>query len=129
MIRWATTKRAGGWSWHCYWRWRVQAVTGLFTFDDVPEGPLGGRVSEAMAYWLTGVHRANFNVILALIGLHVVVVAAYAVVKRHNLVWPMITGRKRLPGATRQPRMASPLLALLIVVLAGCVVWVVVTRF
>jgi cytochrome b len=106
----------------------VQAVTGLFTFDDVPEGPLGGRVSEATAYWLTGIHRANFNVILALIGLHVLVVAGYAVVKRHNLVWPMITGRKRLPGATRQPRMASPVLALLLVVLAGCVVWVVVTR-
>ena len=106
----------------------VQAVTGLFTFDDVPEGPLGGTVSESTAYWLTAVHRANFNVILVLIALHVVAVAAYAVIKRQNLVWPMITGRKRLPGATRQPRMASPLLALLLVALAGCVVWVVVTR-
>ena len=106
----------------------VQAVTGLFTFDDVPEGPLGGIVSENTAYWLTSVHRANFNVILALIGLHVLVIVGYAVVKRQNLVWPMITGRKRLPGATRQPRMASPLLALLLVVLAGCLVWVVVTR-
>jgi hypothetical protein len=71
------------------------------------------------------VHAANFNVILGLIVLHVLAVTAYAVVKRQNLVWPMITGRKRLPGATRQPRMASPLLALLLVVLAGCLVWVV----
>ena len=106
----------------------VQAVTGLFTFDDVPEGPLGGAVSESTAYWLTSVHRANFNVILALMVLHVLAITAYAVVKRHNLLRPMITGRKRLPGATRQPRMASPLLALLLVALAGCVVWVVVTR-
>jgi hypothetical protein len=50
------------------------------------------------------------------------------VVKRQNLLRPMITGRKRLPGATRQPRMASPLLALALVVLAGCLVWVLVTR-
>ncbi len=106
----------------------VQVVTGLFTFDDVPEGPLGGLVSEATAYWLTSVHAANFNVMLALIVLHVLAVTAYAVVKRHNLLRPMITGRKRLPGATRQPRMASPLLALLLVLLSGCIVWVVVTR-
>jgi cytochrome b len=103
----------------------VQGITGLFTFDDVPEGPLGGTISEATAYWLTSVHRANFNVILGLIALHVLAVTAYAVVKRQNLVWPMITGYKGLPGATRQPRMASPLLALLLVVLAGCLVWVV----
>ena len=106
----------------------IQAVTGLFTFDDVPEGPLGGLVSEKTAYWLTSVHAANFNVILALIVLHVLAVTAYAVVKRQNLLRPMITGRKRLPGATRQPRMASPLLALLLVLLSGCIVWVVVTR-
>ncbi len=105
----------------------VQAVTGLFTFDDVPEGPLGGTVSEKTAYWLTSVHAANFNVILVLIVLHVLAVAAYAVVKRQNLLQPMITGRKRLPRATRQPRMASTLLAVLLVVLAGCLVWVVIT--
>ena len=106
----------------------VQAVSGLFTFDDVPEGPLGGTVNETTAYWLTAMHKANFNIILALIALHVLAVAAYAVVKRQNLVRPMITGRKRLPRSTREPRMASPLLALLLVLLAGCLVWAVVTR-
>jgi cytochrome b len=106
----------------------VQAVTGLFTFDDVPEGPLGGTVSEKTAYWLTAVHVANFNVILGLIVLHVLVITFYGVVKRQNLLWPMIIGRKRLPPATRPPRMASPVLALLVVLLTGCLVWLVVTR-
>jgi cytochrome b len=105
----------------------VQAVTGLFTFDDVPEGPLGGIVSERTAYWLTSVHAANFDVILVLIVLHVLAVAAYGVVKRHNLLQPMVTGRKRLPSATRPPRMASPCLAMLLVLLAGCLVWLVIT--
>jgi cytochrome b len=106
----------------------VQAVTGLFTFDDVPEGPLGGQVSEATAYWLTSIHRANFNIILALIALHVSAITAYAVIKRHNLVGPMITGRKRLPPTTRPPRLASPWRALLLVLLASGFVWLVVTR-
>ena len=106
----------------------VQAVTGLFTFDDVPEGPLGGTVSEATAYWLTAVHRANFTVILVLIALHVLAITAYGLVKRHNLLRPMITGRKNLPGSTRQPRLASSVLAVVLVLLAGCAVWVVVTR-
>jgi hypothetical protein len=61
-------------------------------------------------------------------GLHVVAITAYAVIKRHNLLRPMITGRKRLPGNTRQPRMASSLLALALVALAGCLVWVLATR-
>ena len=55
-------------------------------------------------------------------------IIAYAAVKKHNLLRPMITGRKRLPGATRQPRMASPLLALLLTALSGCLVWILVTR-
>ena len=106
----------------------VQAVTGLFTFDDVPEGPLGGQVSEAAAYWLTSVHRANFNIILALMALHVFTIAAYGVVKRQNLVGPMITGRKRLPPGTSPPRIASPWRALLLVLLAAGLVWLTVTR-
>jgi cytochrome b len=106
----------------------VQAVTGLFTFDDVPEGPLGGTVSEATAYGLTSIHRTNFNIILALIALHGLAIIAYAVVKRHNLTVAMITGRKRLPPGTHPPRMASPWWALLLLLLAAGLVWLVVTR-
>jgi hypothetical protein len=62
------------------------------------------------------------------VGLHVLAIAAYALIKRHNLLRPMITGRKRLPGNTRQPRMVSSLLAVALVVLAACLVWVLATR-
>ena len=84
---------------------------------------MGGTVSEATAYWLTSVHAANITVILVLIALHVLAITSYAVVKRQNLLWPMVTGRKRLPGATCRPRMTSPLLALLLLLVAGCIVW------
>ena len=107
----------------------VQVGLGLFSNDDiVTEGPLAHFVSKSTSDQLTALHAKNFTVLLVLMGLHVLAVIAYAVVKRQNLVRPMITGRKRLPGATRQPRMASPLLALLLVALSGCLVWVMATR-
>ena len=107
----------------------VQAVTGLFANDGATvDGPLKHVVPGATSDWLSGVHSLNFNIILAAITLHVLAVLAYAVAKRHNLLRPMITGKKRLPGNTRQPRMASSFVALALVALAGCAVWVLVTR-
>jgi cytochrome b len=107
----------------------VQAGTGLFSNDDVlVDGPLRHLITKARSDQISAIHSFNFNLLLGVIGLHVLAILAYAVVKRQNLLRPMITGRKRLPGATRQPRMASPLLALALVVLAGCLVWVLVTR-
>ncbi len=107
----------------------AQVGTGLFSNDDgVTEGPLAHFVSKESSDLLSKLHSLNFNLLLGLMGLHVVAIAAYALIKRHNLLRPMITGRKRLPGNTRQPRMASSLLALALAVLAGCLVWVLATR-
>ena len=58
--------------------------------------------------------------------LHVVAIIAYAVVKRHDLVRPMVTGKKRLPPTTRQPRFASPILAVIVLAAAGIFVWALV---
>ena len=108
----------------------LQVGLGLFSNDDgATEGPLAHFVAKETSDRLSALHATNFTVLLVLMGLHVLAVVAYAVVKRHNLLRPMITGRKRLPGATRQPRMASSLLALLLVVLSACLVWVLATRF
>ena len=107
----------------------LQVGLGLFSNDDVVnEGPLAHLVGKAWSDRLTAYHAYNFNVILGLIALHVLAIIAYAGIKKHNLLRPMITGRKRLPGATRQPRMASSLVALLLVALSACLVWVLTTR-
>ena len=107
----------------------LQVTLGLFSNDDLlNEGPLSHLVSKQLSNRLTIWHGWNFNVILGLITLHVVAILAYALVKKHNLLRPMITGRKRLPGATRQPRMVSSMLALLLLTLSACVVWVLTTR-
>jgi cytochrome b len=91
----------------------VQVGTGLCANDDVmTEGPLALIVGKDRSDWLTHIHHLNFYVIEIVVLLHVVAIVAYRVLKGHNLVTPMITGKKRLPGATRAPRMVHPLVGL-----------------
>jgi cytochrome b len=101
----------------------VQAGTGLFANDDLlTEGPLMHFVSKSQSDWLSHVHSLNFKLVEAVIVLHLLAVLAYAVLKRQNLLWPMITGTKRLPVGTISPRLASPALAVAVLVLAVGVV-------
>ena len=60
---------------------------------------------------LTGLHHRNFNLILLAAGLHVLAVLAYRLVKRHDLLRPMLTGWKSLPAGMAAPRLGSPVLA------------------
>lgn len=105
----------------------AQVGTGLFSNADVEgEGPLAHRVARAASDQATAVHGYLFNVILGVVALHVLAVVAYAVVKRHDLVRPMVTGRKRLPATMQQPRFSNPLLAVLILAVCGLLVWTLV---
>lgn len=105
----------------------VQAGTGLYANDDVlTEGPLAETVSKSTSDLLSHIHVLNFKLIEIAVLLHVVVVAAYGVLKGQDLVRPMVTGWKRLPGDPSAPRLASPLLALVaIAAAAGAVAWLV----
>jgi cytochrome b len=106
----------------------VQASTGLFADDDiVTTGPLGDLVSSSTRSQLTTIHKYNFDVILALAGIHIAAVFAYLVVKRQNLIGAMITGRKRGFGATAvdcvtaHPALAAAALVGAAAVVAGIV--------
>ncbi len=107
----------------------VQAVSGLFTNHDVgftysAHGPLANSVSEATSEWASGLHVTFINLLLAAIGLHVLAVLAYALVKRQDLVRPMVTGMKRLPdSAARAPRHAPALLGLVLLAASALAVW------
>ncbi len=106
------------------------AVTGLFSNDDgAAYGPLTDLVSKSVSDQLSGIHGVILKVaLLVAIGLHIVAIVAYAVVKRHDLVRPMITGKKLLPAATRAPRLAPTALAAAILAAAAIVVAVVAAR-
>ncbi|PZW44837.1 cytochrome b [Humitalea rosea] len=106
----------------------IQAVTGLFSKDEVlARGPLARRVSDGVSDLLSDVHGATFNLVLAVVALHVVAVVAYRVLKGQDLVRPMITGIKRLPAAyaASAPRLAPAWLGAVLLALAAALsVWV-----
>jgi len=105
----------------------IQAGTGLFSNDDGnTEGPLMHFISKDQSNWLSHIHSLNFKLIEGVIVLHLLAIGAYAVLKRQDLVRPMITGKKMLPGDAVAPRLRSPVLALvMLAIAAGAVVWVV----
>lgn len=108
----------------------VQAATGLFADDAIlTMGPLGELVSSDTREVLTDIHELLIKIILVLIGLHVLAVLAYWVLRSTNLVKPMVTGRKTLPAdlAARPPKIASSLLALAVLLLSALIVWGIVS--
>jgi cytochrome b len=101
----------------------VQVATGLCANDDVMlEGPFAKYAGKALSDRLTRIHHLNFKLIEAAVVLHLVAVLTYAVLKHHDLLRPMITGRKRLPADVAAPRLARPWRAIaLLAIAAGAV--------
>ncbi|NGY06544.1 cytochrome b/b6 domain-containing protein [Solimonas terrae] len=81
----------------------LQTGTGLFSVDTdgVESGPLSHFVRFATGRTFADVHSLSFDLLLALLGLHLATVLFYRVVRREDLITPMLGGRKLLPpGAT-----------------------------
>ncbi len=76
-----------------------QVVLGLFSVDvdGLQSGPLSRLVSFETGRACANVHHWVFNGLLALIGLHLAAIVFYRVVKRSDLIGPMISGWKRDP--------------------------------
>jgi cytochrome b len=100
----------------------AQAVSGLFASDEIDtDGPLVAHVSDATVKLMTRMHHWNENVLLILVGLHVVAIMLYLVVKHDNLIAPMVNGRKRVVQA-RDLSFASAWAALALFVLCAAAV-------
>jgi cytochrome b len=99
---------------------------GLFTqdVDGIESGPLARYVSydtaDAARHW----HGLIFDLLLWMIGIHVAAILFYWLVKRDNLVGPMLTGRKRMAGEPPAVTFA-PLwrVAAVALIAAGVVFW------
>ena len=101
----------------------LQAVTGLFANDDIAfQGPLTVLVDGETSQWLTRIHRLNFNLLLALVGLHIGAILFYTLVKQDNLVKPMITGLKEVEDPLAQPARGGGLVPFLIAVILSSAV-------
>jgi cytochrome b len=102
----------------------AQPVIGLMSSEDTfgLEGPLKHLVSTETSYWLAEIHEILFNILLAVIALHLMAIAYYRIFKKDNLVPPMVTGgtHKEAPAGLI---FQTPWRALLILALAGLIVW------
>lgn len=105
----------------------VQAGTGLFVDDEIAtQGPLAGKVSNALVARLTTLHRYNEWVILGAVVLHLVAIATYHRGLRVNLVGPMVHGYMTVPAPVAPARTAPAWLAAVLFALAcGAVYWLV----
>ncbi len=82
----------------------VQASAGLFTSDDISmEGPLARLVSNALVERASWLHQVNERLILGLVGLHLLAILYYRVVKRQSLVKPMVVGDKLVAPESSMP--------------------------
>jgi cytochrome b len=86
--------------------------TGLFANDDIAfEGPLFHLIDKDLSDKLSGWHIRIVNLLLILVGLHLIAIAFYQRVKKNNLILPMLTGKKFIPK-TLAPRTAQSVSAL-----------------
>lgn len=72
----------------------VQVTSGLFAVDvdGIESGPLSYLVEFDRGRQAAGIHEVSFNLLLALIVLHVVAILFYLLVRRRNLIGAMFTG-------------------------------------
>jgi len=106
-----------------------ELTLGLFAVnvDGDQEGPLARFISfdqgQAIAHW----HHLAFNGLLALIGLHLAAIAFYAVIKRDNLIGPMLTGARRAAGEPAPPMRPAPLWKLgAAIVVSAALTWLII---
>jgi cytochrome b len=93
----------------------LETLTGIYINNDVADvGPFTDIVPAPVADFITALHDALWQVLVATVALHVLAVAFYWLAKRQNLLRPMITGYKLLPPDARPPAQAGALRASLL---------------
>ena len=74
----------------------TQISTGLFSVDvdGLESGPLAVLVTFETGRQVAEIHEFNFNLLVALIGLHIAAIAVYHFVLKEKLIQPMISGHR-----------------------------------
>lgn len=107
----------------------MQALSGLFGNDEIfNTGPLSGYVTYETGVALTRFHRQLFDVILASVIVHILAVLGHWLVRRENLIVPLLTGRKSAAQIAESESIAGSRIGLalvLIAAIAAVLAWVV----
>ena len=105
----------------------VQVGLGLFASDEdnLYSGPLSRHVTEETSHILRDRHEMVFYILLGFIVLHVAAILYYLIVRRDNLVTPMVTGRRGAPAGGEEMTGAPLWRFLLAAALAAGLTWIV----
>lgn len=105
----------------------VQAGLGLFASDEdgLLSGPLSHWISDDAAEEVADLHHDLFDGLVILIGVHVAAILYYLLVKRDNLIAPMVHGRRNVPPGTEHNDSAPAWRFAVAAAIAVGVVWLV----
>ena len=96
----------------------LQVITGLFSNDDIfIEGPLAHLISYDLSLEITDLHEGVFNLLLAIVALHVAAVLYHQKIRKEPLIQAMLHGRK--PAQTPPAELKTPVVALLVALTTG----------
>lgn len=103
----------------------AQVGLGLFAADEdgLESGPLARFIDGDLAEEIAELHEDFFYVLAAVIALHLAAILFYLLVRRKNLVKPMLTGIAEAPPATAPMRPAGPARFLAAAALGVAAVW------
>lgn len=104
----------------------AQVASGLFAVDvdGIESGPLSFLISFDAGRSAAFVHEVSFNLLLALIVVHLLAIAYYTVIARQPLIRRMLTGTDdSQPEGTPSMKPASPLRLMLALTAAALFTW------
>jgi len=107
----------------------LQAVSGLFTYDDIAfGGPYYGYKGGELQGVMGSIHHRNFSILQWLILAHIGAVLFYLFYKRQNLIGAMFHGRKpaNVVSETEAISGSRLVLAVVIGILVAAAIWYVV---
>jgi len=112
---------AGAWMvWLLLTALLVETLSGLIINNDIAdEGPLTEVMPAALSNAITAAHGIAWDALATAIALHIIAILLYALLKRQNLLSPMISGYKQLPPEVAPPRTGGALRALALLAVAG----------
>jgi cytochrome b len=104
----------------------VQIGTGLFAVDvdGLESGPMSHYATFDQGRLAAGIHEVSFNVLLGVIGLHMIAIAYYRIRRSRRLTLPMFTGRDpQIAADARNVTEAGLLRFILAATLAAGLAW------
>lgn len=104
----------------------LQAISGVFTTDQIVySGPYYATANADLQQWMQWLHHNIFDLLLGIIGLHLIAIGWYVIFLKHNLIRPMFDGKKAIASKDGIPHSQLIKAILIMCLVAIFVYWLV----